>query len=102
MLADVQGLSVETFRAFPVDRLDSTWIMVPAQEAHAKAILEQSKNVRDIRFKLCPSQLRDEVCASESCTDEQIRKRDPADVASCRRIFGRFISLSRKRTGWKV
>ena len=35
--------------------------MVPAQEAHAKAILEQSKNVRDIRFKLCPSQLRDEV-----------------------------------------
>lgn len=39
--------------------------MVPAQEAHAKAILESSTNLRDIRFKLCPSQLRDEVdCVS--------------------------------------
>lgn len=98
MLADVQGLSVETFRAFPADRLDSTWIMVPAQEAHAKAILEQSKNVRDIRFKLCPSQLRDEVSRAQTSRLE----RGPADVASGRRIFGRYISLSRKRTGWKA
>ena len=35
--------------------------MVPAQESHAKAILESSANIRDIRFKMCPSHLRDEV-----------------------------------------
>ena len=32
-----------------------------AQEAHAKAILEASGNVCDIRFKLCPARLSDEV-----------------------------------------
>ena len=55
------GLSCETFSAFPCEKLDSTWIMTPAQEAHAKAILEASGNVCDIRFKLCPARLSDEV-----------------------------------------
>mmetsp|Transcript_3257 Transcript_3257/g.5245 ORF Transcript_3257/g.5245 Transcript_3257/m.5245 type:complete len:109 (-) Transcript_3257:79-405(-) len=34
--------------------------MVPAQEAHAKSILELSENLRSIRFRLCPRELRDE------------------------------------------
>ncbi len=62
----MQGISIETFSAFPHDKLDDTWIMVPAQEAHAKTILESSTNLRDIRFKLCPSQLRDEVTVSRT------------------------------------
>eukprot|EP00287_Rhodomonas_sp_CCMP768_P002192 CAMPEP_0196735594 /NCGR_PEP_ID=MMETSP1091-20130531/13980_1 /TAXON_ID=302021 /ORGANISM="Rhodomonas sp., Strain CCMP768" /LENGTH=226 /DNA_ID=CAMNT_0042079247 /DNA_START=77 /DNA_END=758 /DNA_ORIENTATION=- len=54
------GLTFETFSAFPTDKLDDSWIMVPAQEAHAKTILELSENLRSVRFKLCPSVLKDE------------------------------------------
>jgi len=59
-----QGLSFETFSAFPVDKLDSCWIMVPAQESHAKAMLKCSPTMRQMRFALCPSRLRDEVLLS--------------------------------------
>mmetsp|Transcript_91795 Transcript_91795/g.134171 ORF Transcript_91795/g.134171 Transcript_91795/m.134171 type:complete len:173 (+) Transcript_91795:68-586(+) len=55
-----EGLSIETFSAFPVDKLDSCWIMVPAQESHAKAMLKCSPTMRQMRFALCPSRLRDE------------------------------------------
>jgi hypothetical protein len=36
-------------------------IMIPAQEAHAKKILEASQNLRSLRFELCPKSLPDEV-----------------------------------------
>eukprot|EP00961_Rhodomonas_salina_P114515 1540944-Rhodomonas_salina.2 len=32
--------------------------MVPAQEAHAKSILERSENLRNVRFRMCPSVLK--------------------------------------------
>jgi hypothetical protein len=35
--------------------------MIPAQEAHAKKILDASQNIRDLRFQLCPKSLPDEV-----------------------------------------
>mmetsp|Transcript_46801 Transcript_46801/g.95714 ORF Transcript_46801/g.95714 Transcript_46801/m.95714 type:complete len:151 (+) Transcript_46801:186-638(+) len=54
------GLTDETFSAFPREKLDDAWIMVPTQEAHAKSILELSENLRNVRFKLCPSVLKDE------------------------------------------
>lgn len=54
------GLTFETFSAFPREKLDESWIMVPAQEAHAKSILERSENLRNVRFRMCPSVLKDE------------------------------------------
>jgi hypothetical protein len=85
MWAHTQGISIETFSAFPHDKLDDTWIMVPVQEAHAKAILESSTNLRDIRFKLCPSQLRDEVDCVSPHVARLHRLHTPAARRLCRR-----------------
>eukprot|EP00960_Hanusia_phi_P059683 764258-Hanusia_phi.AAC.4 len=55
-----EGLTSDTFALFPRDKLDSSWVMAPSQEQHANSILALSKNLQQIRFRLCPRKLKDE------------------------------------------
>mmetsp|Transcript_19218 Transcript_19218/g.44317 ORF Transcript_19218/g.44317 Transcript_19218/m.44317 type:complete len:156 (+) Transcript_19218:10-477(+) len=55
-----QNVTSETFTGFPAEKLSDVWIMIPAQEAHAKRVLEQCPNLGMIRFDVCPKHMTDE------------------------------------------
>jgi len=57
--ADALSEHPDTFLHFPPPDPNSPWRLTPAQEAHAKEVLQRSERLSALRYSLCPKKITD-------------------------------------------